>query len=270
MPDRLYDFHIHSNFSDGVLDPEEIVDRYEKRGFKFISITDHDNIRGSEKAFNYAKGKSIKVVPGIELSTRSIEGYEVHVLGYYIDYLSKPLNSAIKVIEIYRNQRNLRLISELNKMGYDISFDEVRELNEGRFIGKPVIARVLVKKGYIASVEEAFKTIFNKVKKGNIKKKVFDTDRAVRLIHEAGGIAVIAHPMELREKDEDKKKFIKRLEDFLDRLCDFGIDGVECFHPSADRYDEEMLKSYAIAHNLIITGGSDFHSDNDRRFKHEN
>lgn len=270
MQDRYYDFHIHSNFSDGVLSPKEIVDRYEKRGFEIISITDHDNIRGSLNAFNYARNKKIKVIPGIEFSTKSLEGYEVHILGYYIDYSNEALNLAIKIMDTYRNQRNLRLISELNKMGYDITLDEVNELNEGRYIGKPVIARLLVIKGYIDSVDDAFKTIFNKIKTGNVKKKVFDTVKAIEIIHNAGGIAVVAHPMELMKKDEDRSKFIERLKAFLDSVREMGIDGIECFHPSAKRTDEEMLKEYAKAHKLIITGGSDFHSDSDRRFKHEN
>ncbi len=270
MQDIRYDFHIHSNFSDGVLSPSEIVDRYERRGFKFISITDHDNTKGSEKAFKYAINKNIKVIPGIELSTKSTEGYEVHILGYYINYSSEALNSAIKIMDMYRNQRNIRLIKELNNRGYDVTHEEINKLNEGRFIGKPVIARILVKKGYVSSVEEAFRNIFNKIKTDNVKKKVFSTEEAIKLIKDAGGIAVLAHPMELIEKGEDKSIFTERLKFFLNKMLEMDIDGIECFHPSANIEDEKMLREYAAEHKLIITGGSDFHSDNDRRFKYEN
>lgn len=270
MHDRYYDFHIHSNFSDGVLSPEEIVDRYEENGYKIISITDHDNIGGSKIAFNYALNKNIGVVPGIELSTLSKERYEIHILGYYIDYQSTVLNSAISVMDRYRYYRNLKLLRELNLMGYDVTMDELNNLNEGRFIGKPVIARLLVQKGYAFSVEDVFRKIFTKIKSDKIKKKVFNTESAVKLIHDAGGIAVLAHPMELKEKHEDKLGFEVRLRAFFDEVLEMGIDGIECYHPSADKSDEKMLKEYTIANNLIITGGSDFHSDNDRRFKHEN
>lgn len=155
-------------------------------------------------------------------------------------------------------------------MGYDITMNELNNLNEGRFIGKPVIARLLVKKGYAFSVEDVFRKIFVKIKPDKIKKKVFNTESAIKLIHDAGGIAVLAHPMELKEKCEDKLDFEIRLRAFLDEMIEMGIDGIECYHPSADKNDEKMLKEYTKANYLIITGGSDFHSDHDRRFKHEN
>lgn len=270
MREKFSDFHIHSHYSDGVLSPIEIVDRYEKNGYKIISITDHDTILGSQIAYEYARDREIDVISGIEMSTISNEGYEVHILGYYIDYFSKALNSAISLLDSYRNERNEALAKELNELGYEISTEEVRGLNKGRFVGKPNIARLLMKKGYINSVEEAFDVIFKREEIKSIKKKVFRTEDAINVIHEAGGIAILAHPMEMISKNEEREEFQKRLNIFLNEMIEMRVDGIECFHPSASDDDSKMLREYAILNNLIITGGSDFHSDSDRRFKDEN
>lgn len=265
-----YDYHIHTNYSDGVLSPEQIVDRYIKRGFEAISVTDHDNIDGSRIAFEYARDKNIKIIPGIEISTVNSYGYEIHVLGYYIDYDSEDLINSINLMDKWRNERNDRLIAALNKTGYEVSVAELYELNSGRFIGKPTVARLLVNKGYISSVDEAFLTVFKKLEIGHIKKKAFHTDEAIKLIHKAGGKAVFAHPMELKQKEESKDEFKVRLLDLLGEMRLDGIDGIECFHPSATNEEEGWLEKYSNLNKLIITGGSDFHSDEDRRFKYEN
>jgi predicted metal-dependent phosphoesterase TrpH len=262
---QLTDYHIHSYFSDGDLSPEELVDRYAAAGYREISITDHNEIEGSRAAFLYAAGQGISVVPGIEISTRDEHENVIHMLGYFFDYDSPDLKKAVRKMKRWRAERNDRLFSALLEEGYDITLDDLMSINEGRYIGKPTFAAAMMKKGYIGSVDEAFATVFSSEKIARIRMKVYSPAEALEIIHRAGGLAVFAHPMELRRNGEGDG-FGRRLAGVIDELVDAGIDGIECFHPSADAAESAALKNMAVERGLIVTGGSDFHSDSSRRF----
>lgn len=259
------DYHIHTFYSDGDLSPEQIVDRYLARGYEQIAITDHDELEGSMVAFAYSYGKGITVLPGIELSTRDHHDNTVHILGYNINYSDPELLSTLRMLKLERAKRNDRLLKVLCEMGYEISVDDLVSINEGRYIGKPTFARVLVNKGYADDVDSVFKGIFRDERIRPLRKKTLDTSEAIRLIHEAGGTAVFAHPVEVRKRDEDRDEFYKRLRELIDEMIEFNIDGIECYHPSASLIEAEMLRDVARLNNLVITKGSDFHSDLERR-----
>lgn len=259
------DYHIHSVYSDGELAPEEIVDRYIDNQYKQIAITDHDGIEGSCVAISYSADKDITVFPGVELSSRDRSGNVIHVLGYCFDMEDARLREAMRKLKLWRAERNDLLLAALNGMGYEISIDELLDVNDGRFIGKPTFAKVLASKGYISDISEAFEQIYTRDEIRCIQKKTLSTERAIRLVHNAGGMAVLAHPMEIKKSDEEDKVFVKRLSRILKSMIDMGIDGIECYHPSATSGQATTLRDFAKKRGLIVTGGSDFHSDSARR-----
>lgn len=259
------DYHIHTYFSDGDMSPEELVDRYIDRGYTEIAITDHDEIEGSLMALWYSFGKDISVVPGIELSTRDEHGNTIHMLGYGINYSCPELRSAISKIRLWRAERNDRLLAKLNEMGYDITIDELFSVNDGRFIGKPTFAKLLVRRGAAEDEDAVFKNFFSREEFRGLSKRTLSTNEAIELIHSAGGNAVFAHPMELRRKGEAADDFYERVRNLIDEMIENGLDGIECYHPSATMIEAEMLRNIARFNNLYVTKGSDFHSDSVRR-----
>lgn len=263
------DYHIHTTFSDGVKTPEEIVDWYIQRRYSTIAITDHDGVEGSVAAISYAREKAITVIPGIELSTVDEYGNTVHMLGYSFDLENEELQAALFDARMERAKRNDKFLKALREMGYDVCIDDLLEINDGHFVGKPTFARVLVKKGYAQSVKEVFRTVFSRPEISSVKKKHMPSARAISLIHRAGGMAVMAHPMEIRQKNETLETFRPRITNVIERLMDSGVDGIECWHPSATFYDSQWLRDFARARDMTVTGGSDFHSENERRFENE-
>lgn len=264
--DIKQDLHIHTCFSDGALRPETIVDRWKSEGYKLIAVTDHDDIEGSRIAYNYAKGRGIVVIPGIEFDSCDELSDEIHILGYNVDYDNKTLKKVLSDVKRWRAQRNDLMLKALNNMGYDISIDDLLEVNGGHFIGKPTFAQVMVNKGYFENLSEVFDKVFTvEPELKSIVKKTLRSDYVIRLIHEAGGIAVLAHPMQQRRKGESDEVFYKRIIKFMDRFREYGIDAIECSHPSATEDEARGLREYAAMYKLKTTTGSDFHSDNNKR-----
>ncbi len=263
--DQKKDTHIHTCFSDGELTPEQVIDRWMNEGYRVISITDHDGIDGTLVGVDYAKDKDIEFIPGIEFDSEDPLSSEIHMLGYGFDHLQPDFKENIEAMLERRDERNKTMQEALNKRGYGITDEDVRSVNGGRYVGKPTFARIMVNKGIIGSVQEAFSGIFREPDMRAIKKETFPAGFVIWLIHEAGGVAVMAHPMEQRKSHEPWKEFEPRLYTILDKMVRFGVDGIECYHPSADEQQSELLVKYAKEHNLIITRGSDFHSDVQKR-----
>ena len=257
------DMHIHSRYSDGVLKPEAIVDRWKSEGYTRIAITDHDGIQGSIKAYEYAQGlDGIEVVPGVEFDSSNELDKDLHILGYNINYSSKELNEAISTLRGWREERNKEMLKILQDSGYDIDWEEVRGAGGGDYVAKPHFAIALVEHGYAESVSEVFAKIFKKHSQMNaFDKRTMHSSDIVRIIHEAGGVAVLAHPMEQMRDDESREEFYPRMYELLDEFRSYGIDGIECYHPSANPEDSALIAKYADKYDLMITCGSDFHWD---------
>lgn len=260
------DMHIHSCFSDGDLRPETIVDRWESAGHKLIAITDHDGIEGSIIACKYAETKSINVIPGIEFDSEDDLGKDLHILGYHIDFDNPRLQSALFELKRWRAQRNDEMLEILSDLGYEISIDDLIAVNDGNYIGKPTFARVLIDKGYVKDLNEAFNEVFDKEPRLNsVTKKTLRSHEVIEIIHAAGGTAVLAHPIQQKRKGETDEEFFPRLVQLLDLFRLYGIDGIECEHPSASAEEALALKNYAEKYKLTVTCGSDFHSDKMKR-----
>lgn len=259
--DMKKDLHIHTCYSDGTLRPEEVVDRWQEEGYELISITDHDGIEGSLIGMDYAAGKKIMFVRGIEFDSSDCDGKDLHILGYGYDYACEELRTALLNILLNRARRNDRMMAALNKKGFGITLDDIGRINEGRFVGKPTFARILVQKGFALTQQAVFNTIFRDEDIRSIQKVTLESKEVIDLIHKASGVAVLAHPMEQRNLGESFEDFLPRLYNMLDRFVSYGVDGIECYHPSASEKQAKLLREYAEAHGLIITEGSDFHAD---------
>ncbi len=261
------DLHIHSTYSDGELDPCAIVDRWKKEGYTRIAITDHDGIKGSLEAYQYAKSiEGIELIPGAEFDSSNELGKKLHILAYDFDYQSRILNDTVDTLRAWREERNNNMLKTLNQAGYELSLEDVAYGTRGEYLLKPHFAKALVRKGYASSVQEVFERIFeDKCNMGRFEKKTMNSAEIVKVIHEAGGKAVLAHPMEQLRADEQREDFYPRLRKLLDCFREYGIDGIECNHPSANADDRALLIDYADKYGLLKTTGSDFHGDNMRR-----
>lgn len=265
--DAKKDLHIHSAYSDGALEPDEIVRRWSVEGYKVIAITDHDGITGSVLGRDAARDYDVEFIPGIEFDSLDKLGKDLHVLGYGIDYDNEFLRLALDNIELWRSERNDTMLEALNAEGYEMTLDDVVSINDGRYIGKPTFAAVMVKKGYFPTISAAFENVLKRIKSiDSIQKKVLSSEDVIKVIHASGGVAVLAHPMEyIRTSEKTFEEYEPRLIELLDTFVEYGIDGIECWHPSANERASAYLEAYADSHGLLKTSGSDFHRDTHKR-----
>lgn len=263
--DLKKDLHMHTFYSDGALSPAEVLKMRVDEGYQLLAITDHDGVEGSVAGKKAAEELGVDYISGIEFDSEDELGKDIHMLGYGFDPDNEVFNLAIGKILKTRNDRNEKFLEALNKRGFNITYDELYAVNEGRFMGKPTFATVLRRKGIIKSNDEAFSTIFMEDDIRSIKKVTLHTKEVVNIIHAAGGLAVMAHPMEQRKRGESFADFRPRMYKILDRMVGYGIDGLECHHPSASVEQQKMLVAYADEHGLMITKGSDFHSNESPR-----
>ncbi len=258
------DFHIHTKFSDGQAAPADIVRCAKKLGYKKIAITDHDGIDGLPEAIAEAQRVDMPIIPGMELATTMPSGTELHILGYGMDLNNDELLEAMQLLSQRRKARNVKLIAALQKMGYDISEEELKELQPNDYIGKPVIARALIEKGYAASIPEVFasKDLLANDKIRVIRKEKLEAGEAVELICRTGGLAVLAHPIQADKIGKPgSEEFYENIEEIIAYLASRGLGGLECFHPDQDEEQSRRFVKMAQKHELCISRGSDFHGE---------
>ncbi len=263
--DLKKDLHMHTTFSDGSMTPEELIDMRVSEGYELLAITDHDVIGGSVAGGAYAKKIGLPFIYGIEFDSEDAVGDDLHMLGYGFDPENEIFLDVVIEVIADRNKRNRQFMDALNKRGFGITDEDVKKINGGRYVGKPTFAKILIKKGIVSSVNEAFSTIFREPDIKAIKKVTMPSKKAIDTIHAGGGLAVMAHPMEQRRRDESFEEFKPRMFHIIDTMLAYGIDGLECHHPSASEMQQELLVEYAKEHGLMITRGSDFHSLEARR-----
>lgn len=244
------DLHIHSSYSDGSLTPKEIIDIAIKKSVNCISITDHDTVLSQYELLERHNG--IKVIPGIELSTE-YNGHEVHILGYYINVYNKALLDSLDIIHKERVDRVYSIIKRLSDLNIAISVSDI-QVDKFVSLGRPHIAKLLMEKGYVDSLREAFQLYLSKDKPAYIERFKINYKDALRLIRDSGGISVLAHPGELYRGID-----IERL---LKDLKVYGLNGIEVFHPSHNSKGINTFYNIARKYKLIISGGSDFHGGN--------
>lgn len=250
------DFHIHTNYSDGVFSPEKIVDSAIDVGLEVIALTDHDNILSYSVAQNYIKKlqkenkKTIEVIQGIEINTMYKE-YEIHILGYFMDTKNSDFKNLIKSQQQARVVQTEKIIGLLNKKeGIYVRLEDIQnQVAEGGSIGRPHIAKAITNAGGTGSVMEAYAKYIHDGSPVYVKRKTVSPHEAVEIIYEAGGIPVIAHPHD-----------IVIAEALIKELMSFGLRGIEAYHRKHSPAIVEYFSSMAEELGLIVTGGSDFHA----------
>lgn len=252
MSRGVIDLHTHTTYSDGSASPEELIARASSRGARSIAITDHDTVDAFVEARAAADRWGIEFVPGIEISAEFSPG-TMHVLGYFVDGESPALTEKLATLKNAREKRNPEIARRLEALGFDITYDEVAQLAGNRFVGRPHFARVLVKKGYVQSIQEAFDNLLKKGAPAYVEKARLSPGESIELIHRAGGVAVLAHPYQL------KLESYEAADELVAELAAIGLDGIEAIY---SRHSPEQRLSYseiALRHHLLITGGSDYH-----------
>ena len=247
----MIDLHVHTTASDGEYSPSEVIQLAKDNNVTTIAITDHDTTEGIEEALEAGKKLGIEVIPGIELNAK-VEKGKMHIVGYFININDKDFLKSMEDLKKDRKERNKKFIEEFNKKGIHITLEQVKKYVIGNVVGKPHFARTLYDNGYITNIKEAYSNYFNVEPFNKIKRKGITPKEAIQMIKDAGGIAVIAHPVTLKLEDEELKNKIKELKEY-------GLDGVECYNNIHTTEDIEKLKKIARENNLLITAGSDFH-----------
>lgn len=245
----MVDLHLHSTASDGTLKPGELVRRAAEEGFDTLALTDHDSVAGIAEAGEAAAAYGLRLIAGAELSCGAQK--EIHVLGYGLNTHSEALLRFLSGLREQREERAARMVELLERNGVPVSLARVHELARG-VVARPHVARALVEAGHVATVSEAFDRYLGTGRCAYVPKADVKVADAVRLIHEAGGAAVLAHPMELGLG-------FTVLEPLIAEWKAQGLDGVEVWHPSAAGNHAQALLSIARREGLIVTGGSDFH-----------
>ncbi len=245
------DLHTHTTASDGKNRPSVNVKMAAEIGLGAIAITDHDTVAGIPEALETGKEAGIVVVPGVEISTAAL-GKDIHILGYGIDYRDDRFLKRLLTLRDTRNSRNEMIVARLNDLGMTITMDEVvAEANRNRrgdgTIGRPHIAQVLVDRGYLSDLREAFDKYLGEGQAAYVVPPRIEPLTAVQWIHEAGGKAIVAHPG-LYGEDE-----------LVASLLDGGADGLEAYHSDHDEAEERKYEKLARERGKLITGGSDYH-----------
>ncbi len=246
MTYQYADLHLHTCFSDGAFTPAQVLDLAQKKGFSVVSITDHDTVAGVAEALALAPRYGIEVIPGIELSCVDSES-EIHILGYFIDIGYEPLVARLRDMQLARLERGRRMIEALNRLNVPMTFDRVLQLAPHGVIGRLHVARALMEDKFVRSISEAFVRYLGQGCPAFFPKYKLSPAEAVDLIRSAGGVSVLAHPM--------NPSTLPRLES----LVRAGIEGVEVFYPDHSETQTESCYDAARKYNLLMTGGSDCH-----------
>lgn len=260
MEQRLIDLHVHSTESDGTLTPDEVVRAAGAAGLSAIALTDHDTASGVAKAAKTAVSLGIELIAGIELSTEyplsgSAGGKEVHIVGLFIDPDHPALLEKTREFRECRNLRNEKIVAALQKEGFSITMDELVAANPDSVITRANIARFLYQTGQIKSVQKAFEKYIGDGCRCYVGRFKVTPMEAVELIHAAGGVAILAHPLLYHLKPAV-------LQQLIDDLKQAGLDGIEAVYSTYSASDEQYVKRLARENGLLVSGGSDFHGAN--------
>ena len=242
------DLHLHTSLSDGTLSVEELIQLAKRRGLRCIAITDHDNLESYAKAIEPAAEAGIEIIPGIEVSA-VWQGKDVHILGYFCDPTNLALNLELQESAKQRVARIRAIIKKLNALGVGITYEKVATYCHGPVIGRPHVAMSLVDEEYVSSFTEAFTRYLGEGCPAFVEKKGLTPQQTVRLIENAGGIAVLAHP------------YKTGADPIIEDLVEAGLKGIETYTPSQKGNVGRKYRDIAIKYKLVGTGGSDFHSE---------
>jgi len=252
---RKVDLHIHTNFSDGLMSPKQILELAKENDFALLSITDHDTLDGYREAKKIIHEYDFEMIPGVEVSSH-YKDKDIHILGYNVDAENKKLNQLLDQIHEGRETRAKKIISKLAELDLLISLDKVKDLaGEKGLIGRPHIARALVEAGYCKNTIEVFDNYIGDGCPAFVAKPAPSVKKVIKAIKKAGGVSVIAHPYIIQD-------------DFIvEDIIKMGVNGLEVYCAKSDLNNIRHYEEIALEHNLLRTGGSDFHGDEyEKRF----
>lgn len=244
------DLHTHSTASDGTYTPFELVRLARNINLKAIALTDHDTTGGLNEALKAAREMNMEVIPGCELSVE-FPGV-MHIVGLWLEPDAPKLNRSLLELRNKRNARNEIIIEKLQGQGIAVTYEEVRNLAGDASIGRPHICRILMNKGIVSSVQEAFDKYLGPGGKAYVPKEKFDPEKAISILKDEQATVILAHPFSLNlQQDELRKE--------LYRLKDIGLDGMEVFYPEHTPEQVGYYSSLCAELDLFPSGGSDFH-----------
>ena len=250
----VIDLHTHTSYSDGTDTPAQLINKASAAGISIIGLTDHDSISGWQEA-TYALRTGISLVPGAEISCQTPDGISVHILGLLFDSNNSELMNTLEKTRENRHGRMEKIIARINEAGIDITMDDVLEqLSDGATLGRPHLADALVKKGIVASRDEAFTQMLHNNSKYYVSHYSPTPEVAIKLIKAAGGVSVIAHPMA-----SHRGRTISL--DTFGSIIQAGLDGIEVDHRDHSPDEKSQLIKLANESNLVMTGASDYHGN---------
>ena len=246
------DLHIHSNASDGLFTSRELMRLLASSGLSAAGLTDHDTIAGLPEARDAAQEFDIELVPGVEISVL-YSNNEIHILGYYPCDLEELKNGLLEV-KIDRFKRMNEMVKKLQRLGFKIKPEEVTAEAGDAAPGRLHLARLLQKRKYVHTPDEAFKLYLNKGREAYVPRNGLSLKQAMDLLNDVRAIPVIAHPLSLGRE-------------IIEMLIPMGLQGIEAFHPEHSNAQVDYYRKLAVELGLIVTGGSDFHGDS-KRYSH--
>lgn len=242
---KFVDLHTHSTASDGTLLPERVIDAAERCGLKALALTDHDTIGGIPAAREAGERLGIRVIAGVELSAFH-EDHEVHVLALHLSHL-ETLEKRLEELRALRFTRAEKIVDKLNALGIPLTLDEVLQQSNGGAVGRPHVARALMARGAVHDFRDAFMRYLGGNGSAFVEKEKLSIEDAIAIAHEAGGLAIWAHPSEGGRRER------------LEPLVAAGLDGIEIRHPSHSGEDMKRLQALTDFFGLVPSGGSDWH-----------
>jgi predicted metal-dependent phosphoesterase TrpH len=248
----MIDLHTHSSQSDGVLSPSELIQAAKEKGISAIALTDHDTLVGLREAEEAAIEAGIRFIPGIELDIYFPAG-EFHLLGLGIrGWKDSGLEKTLAALQEDRTRRNHAILDAMRKDGFTAEYSELEALADGKIIGRPHVARLLVEKKIVKNTDQAFQRYLKKGMPWYVARRGVSAQEAARLIHEAGGRAIIAHPLSLYLGWNVLPERVKAWRSQ-------GIDGLEAWHSGATPKECSRLEGIAKSLGMLVSAGSDFH-----------
>jgi predicted metal-dependent phosphoesterase TrpH len=243
----LIDLHSHTNESDGTCSPAQLIAEAVAAGVDVLGISDHDTFAGFDKAGEFARPAGVALVCGIELSTK-LRGRSAHLLGYFLEGAPQEFRQWVLDMQASRRDRNVRLVARLRELGFDITLEEAEARGRG-LTGRPHFAQLMVEKGYVADLRQAFDDYLDESAKGYVYRREPTFEEGVQRIRGAGGIASLAHPIRVHGD----------VPGMMPELCEAGLNAIEAYHSDHGPKETELYLGLARRYGLLVTGGSDFH-----------
>lgn len=244
------DLHVHTRASDGDLDPGEVVSQARYSGLDAVAVTDHDTVAGTAETLEAARRCGMEAIAGVEISA-VFEPGTLHILGYFPSY-PEGFEQALKPLQEARIIRCPRIIGKLKELGMDVSLDDVKRIAGSAQIGRPHIAKALIRKGLVRDFDEAFSRYLAKGKPAYVDKEKMSCSEAIRAILAHRGLPVLAHPFTLELPKAELRKFVRD-------LTDHGLAGIEVSYPEHTRAQKRFFTEMAREYDLLVTGGTDYH-----------